>query len=345
MTDGQPDPLNEKAKPPRKWAVQAVAVAVVITAGIISGAKIWQPVKRVEQKVAAPIREAVKRRAPIEELPDMVSDACPAVVALHWDGQKGASPQAVLIAAEGTAVTTATLPKSGAIEGWLNDGQRLKASVTASDSVTGVSLLKLDGADLPTVALGNADLPRIGSWGFALASPKGLGCAVQSGLVASDFVTEGASGDYYLRVQAGNAPAPAGTPFFSVDGRIMALGRGDDRFVPIDLVTTVVSYLSRGMQPPAERFGLIAEDLSPDLADRLGADRGRGAVIVMVAPKSAAAKAGVQVGDVVLSAGQSPISSASELNRVMGGDKPLDLVITRGTQQATLTVTLSPPAI
>jgi len=342
--DGKPDPLNEQAKPPRRWAAQAIVVVAVIAGGIIFGAKIWQPVKRVEQRVAAPIREAVKRRSPVEDLPDLVDTVCPAVVGLHWAGQKGVPQLAILISQDGDAATTATLPRTAAIEGWLNDGQRLKVTVSAADTVTGITLLKIDGGDLPVATLGDADLPRIGSWGFALTSPAGTGCAVASGLVASDFVTDAASGDYYVRITAGGDPLPLGTPFLAADGRILGLARGTaGHVVPIDLVTTVVSYLSRGMQPPAARFGLIAEDLSPTLADRLGADRARGAVLVMVAPKSPAAKAGLQVGDVVLSAGQSAISSASELNRMFGGDKPIDLVITRGPEQTTLTVTLTPP--
>ena len=119
-------------------------------------------------------------------------------------------------------------------------------------------------------------------------------------------------------------------------------GAGSDHYLPIDLITTVLSGLMRDPHATPNPFGLIAEDLSPALADRLGADRGRGAVIVLVAKGSLADKAGLRVGDVILSAGPTPISSSSELARNLGGGAPIPLVVSRGADQATLSLTLVP---
>jgi serine protease Do len=341
---GKPDPLNEQARPPRRWLPQTLVLVAVITGGVVLGAKIWQPVRRVEQKVTAPIREAVRRGSPLENLPDLVDDACPAVIALHYDGAPDPAPQAVLLTQEGYAVTTMAIDAKAVVTAWLNDGRRLAVQVGGRDPVAGVTLLKLNAKDLPTVPLGEIDLPRLGTWGFTLASPAGTGCAVESGLVASDFTTEAATADYYLRVHAGLAAPAPGTPFFTADGRLAGLARAAgknspaDHYLPIDLLTTVVSGLMRAA--PANPFGMIVEDLAPSLADRLGADRGRGAAIVMLDPAGVAAKAGLQVGDVILSAGQSPISSSSEFGRMALPDRPLDLVITRGLDQSTRTITV-----
>jgi S1-C subfamily serine protease len=95
----------------------------------------------------------------------------------------------------------------------------------------------------------------------------------------------------------------------------------------------------RSGAPPAAPFGIVAEDLGPVLAKRLGADRQRGAVVVMVRPGSPADTAGLRAGDVVLTAGQSPISGASELGRALDPDAPsIDLEIVRRGERQQLTL-------
>lgn len=352
MTDGEgggaPDPLNEKARPFGRWATQAFGVVALITIGVISGAKLWQPVKKVEQKVTNPIREVVKRTSPLEELPNLVDSTCPAVVALRLPGASGLPAQGVIISGDGYIVTTAAVPQTGAFDVLLNDGQKLAGTLKAHDPLSGVSLLKVDGEDLPALLIADPDLPPIGRWGALVTSPAGSGCMVEPATVASDFVTEDVSDDYYVRVHGTGSLPPPGTPFLTSDGRVLAMERPDrkggitDRYLTADLITTALATLMRDTNPTPNPFGLIAEDASPNLADRLGGDRGRGATVVLVAKGSIAAKAGLHVGDIVLSAGNAPVSSSSELARALGGDKPIPLVVQRDGEQSTLTVTLVP---
>lgn len=348
--EGRPDALNTQEPRWRRRIVRGFGIAGLIAAGIVAGAKFGQPVKTVEQHVTAPIRDAVKRASPLEQLPDSAASACPAVVSLRVPGLDGPAPQGVLISADGQVVTSAALPPDTIFDAWL-DGRKLKATLQAQDPLTGLSLLKLDGEDLPTLTLGDPDIASPGAWGFTLSSPNGSGCIVEPATVASDFITDGATDDYYLRIHGAGDPPPDGAPFLSADGRVVALaqaGTGDDRrwdrYLPADLVTLVVSRLVRTSEAPTAPFGLIAEDLSPILAARLGADRGRGAVVVLIAKGSAAEVAGLQIGDVILSAANSPISSSSELARVLGGNGPIELTVSRGREKAQLGITLVSPA-
>lgn len=346
---GEVDPLNEKARPFGRWATRAFGVVALITIGIVTGAKLAQPVKRVEQKVANPIREAVKGRSSLDDLPAMVDAVCPGVVALRLPGTSGLPAQGIVLSADGYIATTAAVPATGAIEAQFNDGQRRAATLYAHDPLTGLSVVKVDGDNLAVAALDDADLPRIGRWGLLMTSPAGHGCMVEQAIVASDFATEDVDSDYYLRIHGTGTLPPPGTPFLSPDGRVLGLsqpgkgGAGGDHYLPIDLITTALSGLMRDPHAPPNPFGLIAEDLSPALADRLGADRGRGAVIVLVASGSSAAKAGLKVGDVILSAGPTPISSSSELARNLGGNQPIPLVVSRGGEGTTVSLTLAPP--
>lgn len=348
IEEGPPDALNTQPTRWKPWVVQALGVATLIVVGIVAGAKLWQPVKTVEQRVATPIRDVVKRVSPLEQLPDNAASACPAIVSLRFPGLQGPAPQGVVISGDGQVVTSAPVPPDTEFDAWL-DGRKLKGKLEAQDPLSGISLIKLEGDDLPSLSLADPDLAQPGAWGFTLASPNGTGCIVEQAIVSSDFATDGATLDYYLRIHATGDPAPDGTPFLSADGRVVALAQASigvggrtDRYLPADLVTVVVSRLLRTGTGPAAAFGIIAEDLSPVLAARLGADRGRGAVIVLIAKGSIAEAAGLQIGDVILSAKRSPISSSSELARVLGGSDPLEVVVSRGREQTQLTFTLTP---
>jgi serine protease Do len=346
--DGHPDALN--TQPPR-WkhrAAQALGIVALITGGVIAGAKLWQPVKTVEQRVTTPIRDVVKRVSPLEQLPDNAAAACPSIVSLRLPGLQGPAPQGVIISGDGQVMTSATVPPDMEFEAWV-DGAKLKGKLEAFDPLSGISLVKLEGEDLPALSLGDPDIAQPGSWGFTLSSPNGTGCIVEQAVVASDFATDGATQDYYLRIHATGDPPPDGTPFISPDGRVTALaqqsigeGARSDRYLPADLITVVISRLLRTGTGPTGAFGILAEDISPVLAARLGADRGRGAVIVLVAKGSIAEAAGLHIGDVILSAKRSPISSSSELARVLGGSDPIEMIVSRGREQNQLTFTLTP---
>ena len=345
-----PDALNETGRPSGRKAGPMLAICALIVVGALAGARIWSPVKSVEQRVAAPIREVVNRVSPLENLPDLVAAACPAVVSLHLPAQSGgAAPlvvQGVLLSGDGFIVTTAPLPDGATPEVWTNDGQRLTATLAGREPLSGVTLLRADGKDLPTLQLADPDLPRPGTRGFTLRSPAGRGCIVLPAVAASDFVTEDAAGDYYVRIDGSAVPVPPGTPFLTADGRVAAMAQpgtgGYDRYLPADLLTTIVGYLMRNADPAPNPYGIIAEDLSPVLADRLGADRGRGAVVIVVGHGSPAEKAGLRVGDVILSAGPSPVSSASELNRVLGREGPTAVTVSRAGEDKPLTLTITP---
>jgi serine protease Do len=228
-----------------------------------------------------------------------------------------------------------------------NDGRELDAKVVANDPLSGLALVKVDGRNFITLQFADSDLPRTGAWGFSLTSPAGSGCAVQTGVIAQDF----AAGGEALRSSILVGPTPSenveGVPFIGSDGRVLGLAAFPDDdsagdlgvLVPGDVAARIVSEMLRSGAPPATPFGIVAEDLGPVLAKRLGADRQRGAVVVMVKPGSPADTAGLKAGDVVLTAGESPISGASELGRALDPDAAsIDLEIVRQGERQQLTL-------
>lgn len=348
MTEGPP------ARSLKSQAITAAVVLALIVAGVVTGARLWRPMATVERHVVAPIQRVTNRASPSEMLPDLVDTACPAVVriGLGVPPASTAIPNAlasrqlggIVVSPDGYIVTSGrmlggrdTLPVQ------FNDGSELDGKVVANDPLSGLALVKVAGRDLATLQFADNDLPRTGAWGFSLASPAGSGCAVQTGVIARDFAAGGES----LRSSVAIGPAidgnMEGVPFIGGDGRVLGLSAFPDdasagdlaTLVPGDVAARIVSEMLRSGAPPAAPFGIVAEDLGPVLAKRLGADRQRGAVVILVKPGSPADSAGLKAGDVVLTAGQSPISGASELGRALDPDAPsIDLeIVRRGERQ------------
>jgi serine protease Do len=342
----------------RKLAITGAIVVVLIVIGVVIGAQLWRRVVTVERHVVAPIRRVTSRASPSEALPDLVDAACPAVVriGLGVPPASTAKPSAlasrqlagIVVSADGYIVTSGRmLSGRESLPVQFNDGRELTAKVVANDPLSGLALVKVEGRNFATVQFADDDLPRTGDWGFTLTSPAGSGCAVQTGLVGQDF----AAGGEALRSSVSVSPTIAGNvegaPFIGADGRVLGLSAFPDDdsagdpgvLVPGDVAARIVSEMLRSGAPPAAPFGIVTEDLGPVLAKRLGADRQRGAVVVMVKPGSPADIAGLKAGDVVLTAGQSPISGASELGRALDPDATsIDLGIIRRGQRQELTL-------
>jgi len=342
----------------RKLAITAAVVLVLIVIGVVTGAQLWRPMATVERHVVAPIQRVTNRASPSEMLPDLVDTACPAIVriGLGVPPASTAKPNplasrelaGIVVSPDGYIVTSGRmLAGRDTLPVQFNDGRELDAKVVANDPLSGLALVKVDGRNFATLQFADSDLPRTGQWGFSLTSPAGSGCAVQAGVIARDF----AAGGEALRSSVSIDPAPTanaeGVPFIGSDGRVLGLSAFPDDdsagdlgvLVPGDVAARIVSEMLRSGAPPAAPFGIVTEDLGPVLAKRLGADRQRGAVVVMVKPGSPADTAGLRAGDVVLTAGQSPISGASELGRALDPDAAsIDLEIVRRGERQQLTL-------
>jgi serine protease Do len=346
------------AKSLRSLAITAAVILVLIVIGVVTGAQLWRPIATVERHVVAPIQRVTNRASPSEMLPDLVDTACPAVVRIGLGVPPASTAKPTLLASrqlagivvspDGYIVTSGRmLTGRDALPVQFNDGRELNAKVVTTDPLSGLALVKVDGRNFSTLQFADTDLPRTGAWGFSLTSPAGSGCVVQTGVIAQDF----AAGGEALRSSVSIGPAPTGNvegaPFIGSDGRVLGLSAFPDDdsagelgvLVPGDVAARIVSEMLRSGAPPAALFGIVTEDLGPVLAKRLGADRQRGAVVVMVKPGSPADTAGLKAGDVVLTAGRSPISGASELGRALDPDAAsIDLEIVRRGERQQLTL-------
>lgn len=312
----------------RTIVIGLAAVALALLAALIGG-KLAPGVKQVEQKVVAPAVNAVRRGAPAVDRAGMIAGACPALVAIETAaGAPSPAGGAIgfLVSADGYLVTSARRTGAGAApRARLGDGRRLDARRVASDDLSGIALFKVEAEGLPYLSFADEGLPPVGASGIALAAPLAQGCIAAAAMVGGDFQAEGPGARVYARLRPAPEPIFAGAPVLNDGGEVIGIAglggaAGDTALLlPGSTAGTVVSTLMRRGGGATNEFGFIAQDLNPALATRIGVKRQQGAMIALVAPRSAAARAGLQAGDVIFTAAGTPIANATELARALDG--------------------------
>ncbi|WP_151979171.1 MULTISPECIES: Do family serine endopeptidase [unclassified Roseovarius] len=237
----------------------------------------------------------------------------------------------------------------------LADGRAFDATVIGSDPLTDVAVLQLDTEEpLPFVRFGKSDAMRAGDEVVAVGNPYGLGGTVTSGIVSalSRNINSGPYDDYIqtdAAINRGNSGGPlfnnAGevigmnTAIFSPDGGSVGIGFA----VPSDLVQHIVADLSDDGMITRGWLGVQIKPMPEDIAQVLGYDTPRGAVIENVTPDSPAAKAGLMQGDIILSFNETAIAELRDLTRAVAATDPEAVVpvtvLHKGTEK-TLDVTI-----
>ena len=216
----------------------------------------------------------------------------------------------------------------------LADGRAFDAAVVGSDPLTDVAVLQLDTDEsLPFVRFGDSDAMRAGDEVVAVGNPYGLGGTVTSGIVSalSRNINSGPYDDYIqtdAAINRGNSGGPlfnnAGevigmnTAIFSPDGGSVGIGFA----VPSDLVQHIVADLSDDGTITRGWLGVQIKPMPEDIAQVLGYETPKGAVIENVTPDSPAAKAGLKQGDIILSFNGSEISELRDLTRAVAATTP-----------------------
>lgn len=350
----------------------AALVMGLVLIGVAIGAKLAPHVATVEQRVVEPVRRATSGRSTYDEYAGVVADNCDAIVTIRVAGvadnsqpsssskrksslleaSKKLAPRAgFFVTADGYIATAAKDLPTDPLEAVLTDESVLPATLVAADPVAGIALLKVDGDGETGVQFAD-DLEGVGHTGVALSAAPRAGCVASKAFVSTDFLGQAPGPRAFIGLLATQSSPTIGTPFFDARGRVMGmfldnakLQRGQFRsLLPGITVADVVSQLLRDQTAPDYRFGFKADDIGPELASQLGADRGRGSVISLIASGSPADKAGLIAGDVIIAVNGSPVSSASEVARgedAAGGQ--LKLLVQRGSESIPITLSLGAP--
>ncbi|WP_293778369.1 DegQ family serine endoprotease [uncultured Oxalicibacterium sp.] len=237
-----------------------------------------------------------------------------------------------IISADGYVMTNAHVI-DGADEVFvtLTDKREYKAKIIGADKRTDVAIVKIEGSNLPRLAIGDSDKIRVGEWVMAIGSPFGLDNTVTAGIVSAKARD---TGDYLPLIQTDVAvnPGNSGGPLINMRGEVIGINSqiysrsggfmGISFAVPIDEAMRVADQLRASGKVTRGRIGVQIGDVTKDVAESLGLPRAQGSLVQRVEPGGPAEKAGVEAGDVILKFNGVTIERSSDLPRLVGGTKP-----------------------
>jgi S1-C subfamily serine protease len=293
-----------------------------------------------------PIIQIVRQQPGFASVADTVATLCPSIAGIGSAGSDQSMAAGFAVSPDGWIMAATSALPSGSIEVHLGAGAALPVSETRSDPVSGLSILRTTATGMTPVPLADQNFPRVGDFGFAIANPAAAGCSAEAAMIASDFLTDGGAPSAYVRLQPMGPALPPGAAFVSAAGQavgVVAATGPTGAVIPADVVADIADELLRGSLSPTTQFGFRAEDFDTTLASRLSDSRSSGTAVALVQPKTPAARAGLQAGDIIVAVNGSPVASASELGRALdGAGKTAAIDLARGDQRITLTVARVP---
>jgi serine protease DegQ len=285
------------------------------------------------------------------ELTAAVAQIAPSVVYVDASARRDASG---LIWSDETVVTVDhVLDRDDELELILADGKRVAASVIGRDPSTDLALLRAK-TGLP--AAPRADAAQLAVGQLVLAANRdedgqpGASFGVISALDGPWRTWQGGEIDRFIRPDLTLDSNSSGGPLLDVTGNVLGLNtwglsRRTGLTIPLATVARVIGQLERGGRVPRGYLGVALQPvrLPQALRASLDLERERAAIVVDVAPGGPAERAGLALGDVVLSFDERAVEDVDDLQRGLGADSvgaERALRILRAGSAQTLTVTV-----
>ena len=260
------------------------------------------------------------------------------------------------IDAEGHLVTNAHLIGQGR-DIWIHttDGDVLEATVIGQDRQSDIALLKVEVEHaVPYVTFADSDAVRVGDWVFAIGSPYGFQGTVTTGIVSARSRDIGAGQyDDFLQIDAPINRGNSGGPTFDLTGQVVGVNTaiyspsggsvGIGFAVPSNTVRLIVADLMDDGKVDRGWLGVQIQPVDKDLAEALGLDAARGAMVTDVSEGSPAAAAGLRPGGVVIAVDDTPVRGARDLARQIARTAPgeeVALTVWRDGSEDTVSVRL-----
>jgi Do/DeqQ family serine protease len=239
----------------------------------------------------------------------------------------------------------------------LSSKQELQGRIVGTDAKTDLAIIRFQPeGDLRVAVLGDSDTLRVGEWAIAIGNPFGLDQTVTVGVVSATGRSEVGIATYenFIQTDASINPGNSGGPLVNLKGEvigintaIVATGQGIGFAIPANMVKRVISQLIDRGKVTRGWIGVSLQPLTTELAQALGLDSTRGAIVSRVHPGSPADTAGLQPNDVIVKFGGTVVDDYHHLQRLSSDAEPnttvpLDIVRKREHKTLTLKIAESP---
>ena len=263
------------------------------------------------------------------------------------------SGSGVIIREDGYIVTNNHVIEGATeIEVTLNNNEKYSAVLVGTDPATDVALLKVDAKGLPFIPFADSDKLRLGEWVIAIGSPYDLRSTITAGIVsAKGRSMPNYSGEFkiesFIQTDAAVNPGNSGGALVDKAGRLVGINTaiisqtgsysGYSFAVPSNIVKKIVYDLIDFGSVKRAMLGITMQPIDDKIADELKLSSRNGVYIVEVLKNSAADKAGLAKGDVIVAVDSVKITTPSSVQEVVSrfspGDKAKVTVIRDGKEK------------
>ncbi len=230
--------------------------------------------------------------------------------------------------------------------------QVLDAKVIGLQKESDLALLKVEASNLPTLPFNRKRVPQPGELVFAIGSPEGLQNSVTMGVVSSAWRQPDPDNPMvYLQTDAPINPGNSGGPLVDVTGTVVGLNTfiltsgGGNEGLGFAIPSPVVDFVYRSLRKYGHvdhvEIGVLAQTITPTMAQGLGLAQNWGVVIVDVVPHGPADAAGIKPDDVILAVDDHPMLGLTGLAAALYRhlpDQVLKIDVLRGTQKLSFNV-------
>jgi serine protease Do len=235
------------------------------------------------------------------------------------------------------------------------DQQEYEAKIVGRDPKTDIAIIKIDTKNkLTSATLGDSDGLQVGEWVVAIGNPFGLGSTVTSGIVSAKgrHIGQGPY-DNFIQTDASINPGNSGGPLINLRGEVIGINTaifsrsgtniGIGFAIPINLVKELLPQLRGKGKVTRGYLGVLIQKVTLDIAESLGVERARGALVANVSKDGPAEKAGVKVGDVIVEFDGKEIKDSGDLPIIVARtpvDKKVSMKVLREKKEMVLSVTV-----
>ncbi|MBI4711999.1 MAG: trypsin-like peptidase domain-containing protein [Planctomycetes bacterium] len=252
----------------------------------------------------------------------------------------------------------------------LADKREFIGKVVGSDALSDIAVVKINAPNLHPAVLGDSDKIEVGEWVVAIGSPFGLGNTVTLGIVSArrgSAEDNQSDSDYpgFIQTDAAINPGNSGGPLVAISGDVVGINsaiitqnggyQGVGFAIPINRAKYIMKKLIEKGKVTRPFLGVEMSAIDESLVKYYGLDNldellkllkmkeAKGAFVLRVQPRTAAEKAGLMEGDVVIEIGADKIDSPKDLTKTItklevGGT--VDIKIIRNGKQETVTSTV-----
>jgi len=220
----------------------------------------------------------------------------------------------------------------------LVDNRSLEATVVGSDAGSDIAVLQVDPNGLTEMSLGDSERVRVGDFVLAIGNPFGLHHTVTSGIV-SGLGRTGINPEGYedfIQTDASINPGNSGGALVSLNGELVGINSailsgsggniGIGFAIPVNMARSVMDQIIAFGTVRRGLLGVSIATVTPEIAEGYSLEPTSGALITLVSDDSAAERAGLVIGDVIISLDSKPVEDAGSLRNAVGLLRPGDSV-------------------